>query len=335
MWSHEISALNGQFQQQAMMQTAMAQQMTMGRMPGAQADMLTGMAVNHAQAIGSPILSTAAGLTGLDSPMSGAITGGMFGMALGPVGAVAGAGIGAGVGAIGSVGMGAAQFAAGNFMQGMQQQQGLNMMMRQQYGGMGMTRGQMGQTGAAIREMTHDVMPGGQMLGYEQLQGLASNMGRMGFTQTLTDVRQFSQKFREMIDTLKTVSQDLGTSLENAQQMVVSMRGSGLFQKADQLRMSAQVRQNALSGVSIQETTQIRQHRLADLPQHRWARQAGGLRRRSHHRADWRRAAGGRHQRGGHLQRYRSCVARRAAPRTRSRCSRWTPGSCVGGSGAG
>jgi len=257
MWSHEISALNGQFQQQAMMQTAMAQQMTMGRMPGAQADMLTGMAVNHAQAIGSPILSTAAGLTGLDSPMSGAITGGMFGMALGPVGAVAGAGIGAGMGAIGSVGMGAAQFAAGNFMQGMQQQQGLNMMMRQQYGGMGMTRSQMGQTGAAIREMTHDVMPGGQMLGYEQLQGLASNMGRMGFTQTLTDVRQFSQKFREMIDTLKTVSQDLGTSLENAQQMVVSMRGSGLFQKADQLRMSAQVRQNALSGVSIQETTQM------------------------------------------------------------------------------
>ena len=225
MWSHEISAATGTFTQQALLQAAYARQIN----PfdnRAQAEGITGNLVNRGVGFAAPIAKFGGGLMGLDSPLSGAMTfGGIGAMMGGPLGAGIGAGLGAGIGMTGA----AMQFGVGNFMTGMQQQQGLNAMLRQNYGfmrpgGYGFTGSEMGQIGQQVRGMSHQVGPGGEMQSFSELAQLAGNMGRMGYAQNVTDVRQFSQKFRQMVDTLKTVAKELGTNLQSAQEMVVGMR---------------------------------------------------------------------------------------------------------------
>ncbi len=258
MWSHEISAATGQFTQQALMQNAYARQIN----PfdnRSQAEALSGNLINRGVGFAAPIAKFVGGLAGLDSPLSGAMTwGGIGAMAGGPLGAGIGAGLGAVAGTAGAV----AQFGVGNFMTGMQQQQGLNQMLRQNYGfmrpgGYGFTGADMGMIGSQIRSMSHQAGPGGEMHSFAELSQLASNMGRMGFSQNITDVRQFTQKFRQMVDTLKTVSKELGTSLQSAQEMVVGMRQSGIFNTADQIKMAQGIRANNLAGVSMEASSQM------------------------------------------------------------------------------
>jgi hypothetical protein len=258
MWSHEISAATGSFTQQALLQGAYARQIN----PfdnRAQAENITGNMINRGVGFAAPIAKFGGGMLGLDSPFSGAMTFGSIGAMMGgPMGAGIGAGLGAGIGMAGA----AAQFGVGNFMTGMQQQQGLNSMLRQNYGlmrpgGYGFSGGEMGHIGQQIRGMTHQVGPGGEMQNFSELSQLAANMGRMGYAQNVTDVRQFSQKFRQMVDTLKTVSKELGTSLQGAQEMVVGMRQSGIFNQADQIRMAAGIRQNNMAGVSMEASGQM------------------------------------------------------------------------------
>lgn len=258
MWSHEISASTGQFTQQVLQQNAYARQIN----PfdnRSQAEALSGNLINRGVGFAAPIAKFVGGLAGLDSPLSGAMTwGGIGAMAGGPLGAGIGAGLGAVAGTAGAV----AQFGVGNFMTGMQQQQGLNQMLRQNYGfmrpgGYGFTGADMGMIGSQIRSMSHQAGPGGEMHSFAELSQLASNMGRMGFSQNITDVRQFTQKFRQMVDTLKTVSKELGTSLQAAQEMVVGMRQSGIFNTADQIKMAQGIRANNLAGISMEASSQM------------------------------------------------------------------------------
>ena len=258
MWSHEISAATGQFTQQALMQNAYARQIN----PfdnRSQAEALSGNLINRGVGFAAPIAKFVGGLAGLDSPLSGAMTwGGIGAMAGGPLGAGIGAGLGAVAGTAGAV----AQFGVGNFMTGMQQQQGLNSMLRQNYGfarpgGYGFSGSEMGVIGSNIRSMSHQTGPGGEMHSFGELSQLAGSMGRMGFAQNVTDVRQFSQKFRQMVDTLKIVSKELGTSLQSAQEMVVGMRQSGIFNTADQIKMAQGIRANNMAGVSMEASSQM------------------------------------------------------------------------------
>ena len=253
MWSHEVSAQCGQFTQQALMQRSYAQQIS----PydnRAQAENITGNLVNRGVGFAAPLAKFGGGLLGMDSPFSGALTwGGIGAMFGGPAGAGIGAGAGALIGTTGAI----VGFGANNFMTGMQQQQQLNQSMRQNYGfmrpgGWGFTGSDMGIIGSQMRGMSHQVGPGGEMHSFGELTQLAASMGRMGFAQNVTDVRQFTQKFRQMVDTLKTVSKELGTSMQEAQDMVVGMRQSGVFNKADQVRMAQQIRANSLAGVSME-----------------------------------------------------------------------------------
>lgn len=258
MWSHEISASTGQFTQQVLQQNAYARQIN----PfdnRSQAEALSGNLINRGVGFAAPIAKFVGGLAGLDSPLSGAMTwGGIGAMLGGPLGA----GIGAGVGAVAGMTGAAANFTVGNMVTGMQQQQGLNQMLRQNYGfirpgGYGFTGADMGMIGSQIRSMSHQVGPGGEMHVFSELAGLAGNMGRMGFSQNITDVRQFTQKFRQMVDTLKTVSKELGTSLQAAQEMVVGMRQSGIFNTADQIKMAQGIRSNNLAGISMEASSQM------------------------------------------------------------------------------
>ena len=230
------------------MNAGLTANMVAGMSPGG----IAGSLMSRGSAIGAPIASSAAGMLGLD-PMSIGLSAGKFmwnrgagvlGAGAVGMGAMAGAGlIGAGV-----------QYVGGQMMQGAQQQLGLNQNLARNFnfqnsqGGMGFTSNQGYQIGDALRSMTGVQGAGGEVATFGELSKLASNMGRMGMGQNVRTVADFKEKFKQMVDTLKTVAHDMGTSLEEAQKMMVSMKNSGIFNKGDQLRMSGGMRLGAMAG---------------------------------------------------------------------------------------
>jgi len=220
--------------------------------PGVQADQIAGGLMNRVSAIGAPLASLGVGLMGLD-PMSIGIKAGMGAYASGA--GLAGAGV-LGLGAAGAVAvpMAVAGYAANQMWTGAQQQQAFNQNMRGAFsfmtpGGQGFTGQQLGQINQGLFSMAGQHGPGGDMLGVRELQGLAVNMGRMGMAGTgAQDVSQFSQKFREMVNTLKVVAKEMGTSMQAAQEFVVAMRSSGIFNSGDQRRLATEIRQFAQAG---------------------------------------------------------------------------------------
>ena len=70
MWSHEVTAMTSAYTQQALQRTAYSQQIGLSGIAntGAQADMLTGMAMNRVAAVGAPLAKVAT--MGYDSPMA-------------------------------------------------------------------------------------------------------------------------------------------------------------------------------------------------------------------------------------------------------------------------
>lgn len=251
--------MTGQFTQQSLMQGAYANSIGMAN-PGFASEQLAGSAISGVAGIGAPVATAGLAMLGAD-PMSLGMRAGMAALpSMGIGGAI---GMGAAVAAPVAAGMYAASVVGDQMMTGMQQQQDLGMSMRQNYsqfqnGGRGFNNSQIQNLGSQIRGMTHEVGAGGEMASFKELSGLASNMGNMGFVQTTRDVQQFGQKFRQMVDTMKTIAKDLGTNLEAAAEMATGMRGSGLFQSADQIRMAQQMRGNAVTGnISTMETGQM------------------------------------------------------------------------------
>lgn len=248
--SAEIAAASGQFQ--SMYASNMQFSSMVGGMggPPVQAERVTGGLMNAAASVGAPLASLGLGLAGLD-PLSMGIK---AGMAAYPGAGLMGAGV-AGLGAAAGVAvpMAIASYGANQMWTGAQQQQAFNQQMRGAFGfmtpqGQGFTGSQMGAINQQLFNMTGQG-PNGEMTGIRELQGLAANMGRMGLAGTgARDVQQFSQRFREMVDTLKTVAKEMGTSLQAAQEFVVSMRGSGIFNSGDQRRLATEIRQFAQAG---------------------------------------------------------------------------------------
>lgn len=224
------------------------------------ADALAGGLMSRGAAVGRPMLSGAMGMLGLD-PMSLGLKAGMsaWSSGAGVLGAgLAGAGVAAGVGVLG---LGAA-YVGNQMYSGAQQQLALNQGMRQNYnfinsqGGMGFTSNQGYQIGSNIRGMTHEFGPSGEVASFGELSRLAANMGRTGMGQNVRTVAEFKEKFKEMVDTLKKVAHDMGSSLEEAQKFVQSMKGSGIFRTADQLKMSQGTRiAAAAGGLAMSEVT--------------------------------------------------------------------------------
>lgn len=257
MWSYEVSQMVGSFQQQSLVQAGYANSIGMMN-PGFAGNTIAGSALNMAGSIAGPAASVGLGLFGADPISLGVSTGIAAFPTMGLGGAMA---AGIGVAAPMAVGMYGAQAIGQQVMTGMQQQQQLATGLRASMGGfmnrgMGPSNADITMIGNQIRSMTHQQGAGGEIYGFNELSSLAQNMGQMGFVQKAQDVKQFSQKFREMVETLKTVARDLGTSLEAAQQAVVGMRGSGIFNSADQLRMSSAMRSAAVTGnISMTESS--------------------------------------------------------------------------------
>lgn len=244
------------------MNFAQHQSMVQGMMPSnVAAEHLAGGMMSRGAAIGSPMMAGAAGLLGMD-PMSLGLKAGGAAYSSGMVGLAGAAGVGMGVmggAAIAGIGM---QYAGGQMMQGAQQQMQLNQGMRQNYnfmnsqGGMGFTTNQGNQIGGAIRNMSHEVGPGGEHHGFDELSRIATNLGRMGGAQNVRTVDDFKAKFKETLETLKKVSHDLGTSLEDAMKTIQSMKGTGIFKAADQVKMAGDMRSTAMAGgMAMSEVT--------------------------------------------------------------------------------
>ncbi len=230
------------------------QRMLAGMMvSGTAAETLAGGIMSRGAAVGAPLMSGAMGMMGLD-PLSLGIRAGTAAYGSGMVGMAGAAGIGLGVAAPLAIGGIAASYAGNQMMHGAQQQMGLNQSLRSGYnfingqGGMGFTSQQGFQIGSQIRSMTHDIGPAGEMHGFEELSKIAGNMGRMGFAQNVRTVEDFRNKFKETMETLKKVAHDIGSTLEDAMKFVQSMKGSGIFRTADQLKMSGDIRMAAVTG---------------------------------------------------------------------------------------
>lgn len=261
------SQLASTYQGVAMNNMAYAQQIGMGGglsgMPGIASQQIMGGAMNRAYGIGAPLMTAGMGLMGLD-PLSLGLKAGMGAWSGGS--GLLGAGM-AGMGAAGvaSGGLALAGYAGNQMMAGAQQQQGLNSALRSSFnftnpmtGGQGFSSGQMGQIGGVMRHMTHEVGSGGEVTGMSELTQLAHNMGSMGMGNGVRDVQEFSRKFKEMVQTVKTIATEMGTSLQEAQQMMSSMKGSGVFRASDQLKYASTAKATAFSGgLALSEVTSM------------------------------------------------------------------------------
>lgn len=228
--------------------------------PQTNAGQLAGRGLNAVGAFGVPALGLGLGMAGLD-PMSLGMK--AFGAAGGMSRFGAALGAGAGVFGLASAGVAATSWAGGQVWQGAQQQQQFNNMMRSSFNfmtpqGQGFNNGQLGAMNQQMHSMASQIGPMGEMTSVKELNGLAANMGRMGMSTGVRDVQEFSRKFREMVDTAKTMARDLGTTLEGAQQTMQQMKSSGVFRSNDQMKMAGEMRAYSLGGnLAMSELTSM------------------------------------------------------------------------------
>lgn len=237
--------MHGQFQQQQMMQMQHASMLGGGpysSMYGAQqAENIAGGALNTAAAIGSPLASLGASTLGTNMLMGGLVGGGSLAGGIMGAGAVAGGAMAAG-------------YVGNQLFTGAQQQQRFNTSMRANYrfanaqGGQGFSRGGLGSIGDTMRQMSTQQGGMGEMIGFEELGRLATNMGRMGMAQGVRDAKDFTQKFKTMVSSLKEIATEMGTSLEEAQKMMGAARGSGIFGSRNAAQFAKDIRSGAVAG---------------------------------------------------------------------------------------
>lgn len=253
--SAEIAGLSGQYQglyQQQMQYSGMiGGLMTMSGPPQLQGEQAMGGMMNRIGGIAGPAASFGLGLAGMD-PLSLGLKAGMGTFAAGG-GIAGGAAMGLGVAGAAALPLMAAQYMGGQMMTGAQQQQQFNSAMRGSFGfntpfGQGFSTSQLGTIGSDLRGMAGQIGPAGEMTSFRELAGLAANMGRMGMATGVRDVQQFKQRFSEMLNTVKTIATEMGTSLQQAQEAMASMRGSGIFRSADQVKFAMQMRQYSVAG---------------------------------------------------------------------------------------
>jgi hypothetical protein len=266
MSSAEIANLNAAFSQQNMMRMQysgmVAPEYNLGGMNSrAGHEGMAARGMSMAAGIGAPMAGLGMGLMGLD-PISMGVRSGAAAMG-GGAGLAGGAMAGLAVGGGMMAGMGAISYMGNQVMAGMQQSQQFGSAMRSSYSffnpasssGRGFTSGDNREIGNHMRSisggggMQH---MGGTMdqfgtgPGFNELGRLASSMGRMGLADGVRNVKEFKEKFSEMIKTVTTIAHDMGTTLEEAQKAMASMKGSGIFNK--QGAISSAIRSASISG---------------------------------------------------------------------------------------
>jgi len=256
--SAQIAQLNGSFTQQHMQQMQYAGMIQPngynfgGMNTRGQSEGMAASALNTSSAIGAPAAMLGLGMMGLD-PMSIGVRAGAGAMGAGAGfggAALTGAAVGGGM----ALGIGAISYMGNQVMQGMQQGQQFNQSMRNGYSffnpgashGRGFSEGDIRSIGGNMRSMAGE--GGLTELGpsFNELGRLASNMGRMGLADGVRNSKEFTEKFREMMKSVKAIAEDMGTTLEEAQKTMASMKGSGVFR--NQAGVSGAIRAASVSG---------------------------------------------------------------------------------------
>jgi hypothetical protein len=234
------------------------QQTSMMRSAFNASDMLGGTALN-AMSTAGPLAMGAMGMMGID-PMSLGLRAGMA--SFGKLGLAGAAGVGIGTAAAAAVPMMAAGYGMHQMMSGAGEQQALNATLGRSFnffnaqGGRGFNRGDTLGIGMAMREMSHEVGPGGELTSMRELTEVAGKMGQMGLGKGVRDAKEFNQKFRELVKTVKEVATELNTSLGQALEFMNASRASGMFSTADQARFAKTVQSTAVgSGLATSEVT--------------------------------------------------------------------------------
>lgn len=236
--------------------------------------MAAGMA-SFGSNIAAPIAGGALAMAGLD-PFSLSLRAGMGGfsaMGGGAAGLIGGAGAAAGVALPLYAGYKLAQTYGSAFTGGMQDQVALNATLRNNFQflggqrGQGFTQRQMGAIGGVVQNELDQNM----FTSANELNSLIAQGAQGGMFTGVRDVGEFSRKFSNMIDTLKTVQRELGGSLQEAMDFVQQAKNSGIFNRLDRQNLATQVREvTQMTGMS-REDAMMMAAQGAQI-----ARQAGG-----------------------------------------------------------
>lgn len=238
MSSAQIAGMNAAFTQQHMMSAQYSQSIGapgMGYDPYRSSEGMAARAMNASSAIGAPLAMGGLALMGMD-PLSMGLRSGMAAMG-------AGAGIGGGLaaGVMGAApmmaGLAGVGYVGNQMFSGAQQIQQFNNNMRGSYAfanpmsqsGRGFGQSDLREIGSMVRGMAGEGGLGGLGPDFNELGRLAANMGRMGLADGVRNAKEFTEKFREMMRTVKTIAEDMGTTLEEAQKTMAAMKGSGIF----------------------------------------------------------------------------------------------------------
>ena len=258
--SAEIAQMSSVFQQQSMMN--MQQSSLISQFAGGNARMgsenLVGSTLNKGVGMAMPIAGAGLMLAGMD-PVSLGMKAAWGARGMGLMGAGA---AGLGVAGAAAIPMMGAQYIGNQMMTGIQEQQQFAGQMRgayqfsNQFGGRGFTGGQLASIGQSMQQQTMSRGPGGEFTTMDEMGRLASNMGRMGMAQGVRNAKDFGDKFQEMMKAVQEIAKQFSTSLEQAQQVMSSMRGSGVFGAGKQMAMAGAARRAATGGgLAMEEVT--------------------------------------------------------------------------------
>lgn len=213
----------------------------------------------------------AAGIGAVGGLMSGA--GMMSGAAAGTAALGALPGIGTAVGIAGGLPfaagaglMAGGAAAAGQVYGGFQQRQDVNRSLRQNFGGMmgigggqggmGFNAREMGGISTMMREMSGNDM----FMQFDELTRVMDRTADMGLYRGVQSAREFREKFRKTVDTLKEIASTMQTSLEGATQFMEQQRNQGFFSGEDINRSLMRTRfQAGATGMTTQQLGQIGQ----------------------------------------------------------------------------
>lgn len=194
---------------------------------------------------------------------AGSAMGGRMGMGMLGRGALGAAGAGAAALPIYAA-YKAAEVYGDAFQGGMRDQTQLNQTLRsnfQHFGGggafgRGFSQGQMGQIGMDVAQTVRN----DPYMSMGEATSLIGQGAQGGMFTGVQGASEFTQKFRQMLDTLKGVQRELGGSLNDAMQFVNEARQSGVFQTADRLRLAAGQRTtSAVTGLNSMQQAQMTQ----------------------------------------------------------------------------
>lgn len=237
MTSDQISQQIGAFQAQSMGQMQHASMLSQHVGAGHMASGMMGSMVNTAAAVGAPAAGLGLAIAGKD-PISLGFGAGAFAHRAG-MGLMGSIGVGAAAAGALTLPVMAAQWAGGQMLTGMQQQQGLDEMIRQTYGASsnlgrgGFSAGQMGQIGTMMRGIAATPGPQHQMTTFGELTQLMQGMSQMGMMPragaTGPNLQEFTTRFRSMLKEVREVAHAFNTTLTEAQETMGAMRQSGIF----------------------------------------------------------------------------------------------------------